>query len=351
MPYKCAKAVCATFCYEIAGALIPIFGPSFPSQCIPPGSPDFQRMIIDPRIIYEAQREAEMWRRDYHRGATSNSVGYTSLSIPSPGRSDQRPVRRAMRDTERRLRVDTRMVSLSPYSTDTDADGQLSGPDSASSSSSGPPGYAYQFQAIPQLLPNHRHGSSWTAVNRPYPPTTVPASQQGQATNVFRDHPHQQGYQQPPPNPLLSAVPRFAPPQPPFSFHSTLAHSQSQSRSHGHTHAPRSQPSLPRTGWPVKRPIVLDDVEQGYEGGESQRGSPALEYIAQKRKEEERCQGQGQGQSPGQPGLDLAEKKAALLLMNLSVQDQVWAGEGGGREKGERSPDSHRSKRRRATSF
>lgn len=169
MPYKCAKAVCATFCYEIAGALIPIFGPSFPSQCIPPGSPDFQRMIIDPRIIYEAQREAEMWRRDYHRGATSNSVGYTSLSIPSPGRSDQRPVRRAMRDTERRLRVDTRMVSLSPYSTDTDADGQLSGPDSASSSSSGPPGYAYQFQAIPQLLPNHRHGSSWTAVNRPYP--------------------------------------------------------------------------------------------------------------------------------------------------------------------------------------
>ncbi|KAL2754404.1 hypothetical protein ACRALDRAFT_1081455 [Sodiomyces alcalophilus JCM 7366] len=339
MPYKCAKAVCATFCYEIAGALIPIFGPSFPSRCIPPGAPDFQRMIIDPRIIYEAQREAEIWRRDYHRGTTSGGVGYTSLSVPSPRRSDQRPVR-AMRETERRLRVDTRMVSLSPYSTDTDADGHLSGPDSASSSGSGPPGYAYQYQSGPQL-PNHRHGSGWTAVNRTFPPTMVPTSHQ--PPNMFRDH-HQQGYQQPPPNPLLSAVPRFAPPQPPLSFHGTLAHS------HGHTHAPRSQPSLPRAAWPAKRPIVHDDVDQGYEGGESQRGSPALEYIAQKRKEEERGQ--------GQPGLDLAEKKAALLLMNLSVQDQVWAGaaagecrEGGGKEEGERTPDSHRSKRRRATSF
>ncbi|ROT40594.1 hypothetical protein SODALDRAFT_348800 [Sodiomyces alkalinus F11] len=363
MPYKCAKAVCATFCYEIAGALIPIFGPSFPARCIPPGAPDFQRMIIDPRIIYEAQREAEIWRRDYHRGTISSGVGYTSLPAPtpSPGRSDRRPVR-AMRETERRLRVDTRMLSLSTYSTDTDADGHLSGPDSASSSSSGPPGYAYQYQPVPQV-PDHRHGSGWTAVNPTYPPTTVPPSHQ--PPSMFRDHHHhhhqqQQGYQQPPPNPLLSAVPRFAPPQLPLSFHHTLSHHPpTQGHRHGHTHAPRSQPSsLPRTTWPAKRPIVHDDLDQGYEGGESQRGSPALEYIAQKRREEERGQGQGQGQGQGPPGLDLAEKKAALLLMNLSVQDQVLAaaaaGEcsGGGRkENGEGSPDSHRSKRRRATSF
>lgn len=39
MPYRCAKAVCATFCYHIAGALIPLFGESFPSECIPPTLP------------------------------------------------------------------------------------------------------------------------------------------------------------------------------------------------------------------------------------------------------------------------------------------------------------------------
>uniref|UniRef100_L2FDI5 Apses transcription factor xbp1 n=1 Tax=Colletotrichum fructicola (strain Nara gc5) TaxID=1213859 RepID=L2FDI5_COLFN len=65
MPYECAKAVCATFCYNIAGALIPIFGPSFPSMCIPPGSPDYGRMVIDHRIVEDAIREADLSRKPY----------------------------------------------------------------------------------------------------------------------------------------------------------------------------------------------------------------------------------------------------------------------------------------------
>lgn len=62
MPYKCARAICATFCYPIAPALVPLFGPTFPSECRVPGSPGYRDMTIDPRIIEEATREARASR-------------------------------------------------------------------------------------------------------------------------------------------------------------------------------------------------------------------------------------------------------------------------------------------------
>ncbi|KAJ4410005.1 hypothetical protein N0V82_009339 [Gnomoniopsis sp. IMI 355080] len=70
MPFACAKAVCATFCAPIAGALIPIFGPDFPSQCINPDAPEHGRMQIDQMIVAESAREAEMFRRMYANAAS-----------------------------------------------------------------------------------------------------------------------------------------------------------------------------------------------------------------------------------------------------------------------------------------
>lgn len=70
MPFTCAKAVCATFCASIAGALIPIFGPDFPSLCISPDAPDHGRMQIDPMIIMDSARQAEMFRRVYANAAS-----------------------------------------------------------------------------------------------------------------------------------------------------------------------------------------------------------------------------------------------------------------------------------------
>ncbi|CAK7235200.1 hypothetical protein SBRCBS47491_009211 [Sporothrix bragantina] len=67
MPFTCAKAVCATFCYHIAGALIPIFGPDFPSECLPPQSTDFARMVIDQALVIEATRETHIMREIYLR--------------------------------------------------------------------------------------------------------------------------------------------------------------------------------------------------------------------------------------------------------------------------------------------
>lgn len=77
MPYQCARAVCATFCHHIAGALIPIFGPDFPSICIPPGAPDHARMIIDPATISQSTREA-----DYHRRVYSSMIPATGTMSP-----------------------------------------------------------------------------------------------------------------------------------------------------------------------------------------------------------------------------------------------------------------------------
>ncbi|PTB70796.1 hypothetical protein BBK36DRAFT_1108939 [Trichoderma citrinoviride] len=62
MPYTCARAVCATFCAGIAGALIPLFGPTFPSQCTPSDSPYYNEMVIDPQIIRQAMEDVERCR-------------------------------------------------------------------------------------------------------------------------------------------------------------------------------------------------------------------------------------------------------------------------------------------------
>lgn len=72
MPFKCARAVCATFCAAIAGALIPIFGPNFPSQCVPLDAPEYGRMVIDQAIVAEATREAELYRRVYANASSVN---------------------------------------------------------------------------------------------------------------------------------------------------------------------------------------------------------------------------------------------------------------------------------------
>ncbi|KAH6687730.1 hypothetical protein F5X68DRAFT_261097 [Plectosphaerella plurivora] len=322
MPFYCAKAVCATFCYEIAGALIPIFGPSFPAQCIPPGAHDFQRMVINPGIIYEAQKEADMSRRDYQQhtnmvvGNGGGNMGYSS----APERHDRRPLR-PMRDADRRLRIDTRIQS--PYSTDTEADGALSGPDSASSSSSGPRMYAYH--AIPG--PPRQHHQGWTPANHQPPFHATPPR------STYNDRRGGGDALAQPPSPWLSAIPRAPPP---LTQHH---HHHYPQQYHHRPSPPRSQPTPQPVSRPAKRPMDYED--EGYEGGESQNGSPALKYIADRRREESRFP----------PSEDTSEKKAALLLMNLSVQDQRRDREQTCLSDVDGGRSMPRVKRRRATSL
>ncbi|OBT66160.1 hypothetical protein VE03_05076 [Pseudogymnoascus sp. 23342-1-I1] len=91
MPYPCAMALCATFCANIAGALIPIFGPDFPSQCTPNESPLCGRMVIDPSVIIHGTKEAIAFRSAAILCPTSNPTSSTSQN-PTPSPS-QRTVR------------------------------------------------------------------------------------------------------------------------------------------------------------------------------------------------------------------------------------------------------------------
>ncbi|KAH8689413.1 transcription regulator HTH, apses-type DNA-binding domain-containing protein, partial [Talaromyces proteolyticus] len=62
MPFEAAKAVSATFCWNIRHALTPLFGKEFPSLCIPPDSPQFGKMVIDPDIVRRSTELANDYR-------------------------------------------------------------------------------------------------------------------------------------------------------------------------------------------------------------------------------------------------------------------------------------------------
>jgi hypothetical protein len=84
MPFEAAKAVCKTFCYNFRQALIPLFGPDFPAQCLAPGTELYGRMIIDPRIIRRCTEEA-IALRDTQAASpvTSQTASPAAPSTPS----------------------------------------------------------------------------------------------------------------------------------------------------------------------------------------------------------------------------------------------------------------------------
>lgn len=83
MPYRCARAICATFCYEIAGALIPLFGPSFPRDCTHPGDPRFGEMRIDPALIASCTTEAHRTRATQMESNNNTNPAHDPRSIPN----------------------------------------------------------------------------------------------------------------------------------------------------------------------------------------------------------------------------------------------------------------------------
>jgi hypothetical protein len=280
MPYQCAKAVCATFCHHIAGALIPIFGPSFPSQCIPPTAPEHGRMIIDPAIVIQSTGEADHFRRVY-----ANTV--TSAGDTSPTR-DRKMFRGVYEDgsiQQARQRVRRPFISCdSPYGTDTD--GELS-PSTERGISD-----RFPFSGIPPAA-QHRVTSGWT-------PANLPAHHHGSST----------------PSTWLSAVPRLTsaqpyhygppllPPVQPPSF-PQFAH-----RSHYQPRHPQIYVPSQRRHWRGKRSADHIDSDNEYDASESRTATRSSTAATSPLEDT--------------PPAELAlgpEKNAALLLMNLSVRD------------------------------
>lgn len=62
MPFEAAKAIAATFCYDIRWALTPVFGNDFPSLCTPPSDPHFAKFVIDPRIVQQCTEDTERFK-------------------------------------------------------------------------------------------------------------------------------------------------------------------------------------------------------------------------------------------------------------------------------------------------
>ncbi|KAK1752098.1 hypothetical protein QBC47DRAFT_65452 [Echria macrotheca] len=84
MPFECARAACATFCYEIAGAMTPIFGQDFPSMCLRRDMPGFAKFCIPQGTIERSRREAEHFRWLY---SERSAIGRSSaVDRASPGR-------------------------------------------------------------------------------------------------------------------------------------------------------------------------------------------------------------------------------------------------------------------------
>lgn len=78
MPYDAAKAIAATFCYDIRYALVPLFGRDFASRCVKPNTEGFGQMVISPRIVQRCAAQAKQFRE-------------TSEEAPSHGRRAQQP--------------------------------------------------------------------------------------------------------------------------------------------------------------------------------------------------------------------------------------------------------------------
>ncbi|KAI0425103.1 hypothetical protein F5Y09DRAFT_352735 [Xylaria sp. FL1042] len=369
MPYQCAKAVCATFCYSISGALIPIFGPDFPAFCRQVDAPDYSRMVIDPAIVIQSTREAEYYRHFY--GNNTASVGSRPRNdndgIASPKR-DRRGIRAQHDDSHvRKTCVSTPgSENNSPYTTDTE--GEIS-PAADHTNLDPKPSRRrithYLHSPIPSIiaLPRLGHASSkssgWT-----------PANATPQQPSHLR---HSNGYRTAGPSPWLSAIPRsttaahlrtlpypnvnvsrMSRPQARYPLHHPWSKSPSQCHPqtsyHHHTNSahesqlpspseasPSQQASslFPESPRVAKRPAACiedDDADRPHHRTTAPRQSYQEHQLSRRyytNKENHAGNGSihiaataAENGNKAVANLSVTtDKKAALLLLNLSVQD------------------------------
>ena len=153
MPYAAAKAVAATFCYNIRWALTPVFGRDFLASCIPPTSPSFAKFYIDPSIVQECTMETERWRQDgeaYRAHKAAETYGAT-ISITSDPKSAFACPPWGIRAMKQRMAKPADIES--GYGTDTDQSDK----------------YLCSPQFSPQISPRSQ---AWTPVNRSQSPSS-----------------------------------------------------------------------------------------------------------------------------------------------------------------------------------
>ncbi|KAI0870974.1 hypothetical protein GGS24DRAFT_510339 [Hypoxylon argillaceum] len=363
MPYQCAKAVCATFCHNISGALIPIFGPDFPALCAQVDAPEYSRMVIDPAIVIRSTREAEYYRRLHGNTPSLGSLSGGGNGNIGPKR-DRRVFRSSYDDSSRhhpRYRIRKTYITTpgsenSPYTTDTD--GEISPVTDRSSLARDLPQQPTRFlhSPIPSVITSLRQGHTSSGSNSGWTPANVP-----RPLPQLRSHTE---YQTSGPSPWLSAIPRFTTPAhlqtPPLYSSSNepklprsqpypSSHPFSQPQSHPHPpqtyhHPSTAQRQLPSPSDPLphlcqqKLPEpprakrlageIEDDtpLEQQPERvalRQSHILPPSARTVAEMSGETSSAHPREDDKASG-AGTAGADKRAALLLMNLSARDRSF---------------------------
>lgn len=109
MPFEAAKAVAATFCYNIRYALTPVFGVDFLDLCMVPEDHRFGRMVIDRNIVRhctEAANELRVLSREASRVASPQTPAFSaSFSRWTPKSLRPKPIKTA--DVESGYGTDT----------------------------------------------------------------------------------------------------------------------------------------------------------------------------------------------------------------------------------------------------
>lgn len=292
MPYSCALAVCATFCSNIAGALIPIFGPDFPARCIAPEAPEFSRMIIDRSLVVAATDQAEAFRQHYSSFTPKSTPG-TSYSPRYSDMQEHRGITPPILERGSRLK---RTLINNPYGTPTDTDR-----DTAASEASSGDGY-FCSPGTPVSMTNLSQRWAHNTVSHLANSSislSAPSALEG-------------------PNPWLSAVPRST---------------------------GLSEICAPLSWRNKRRANEIEADDHGYDGesGES--------ITDDKSGDNEKTAVDGHNCSDRDNTIGGAEKKAAWLLMNLSVKDGECINETPQAGKGKDEDCGPRVKRRRAKSM
>lgn len=362
MPFSCAKAVCATFCHHIAGALIPIFGPQFPSECVLPDAPDHGRMCIDPAVVAEATLEAEGFRRLYAEQAC--------MAVAISPREQQQRRNNNFQDRmnrpynssspyQSRQRFRGGHLPDSPYGTDTE---EYDGCSGAETELRGTGLYRFdqrRYPYTPAPTAPAPTSTGWTAANDQhqhprYQPSDRHVFHEARSRDEQYDHA----------NPFLSALPRLPEHTPQASPSQPRHYLPAVQPRHCNTPAaqlllagPQFLPSAapPTPVMSPKRPRAAfesADADHDYDGGESHVGSspttsrvgPRVGQDVRGREEEYKLYRHQHSRSDLQlPPIGVsvtatvAERNAALLLMNLSVTE--GRGGVGAKDEGEKQTE------------
>jgi hypothetical protein len=145
MPFECAKAVVATFCYNVRYALTPLFGKDFLDICVHPTHPSYGSFKIDRATIERCTEETQCWLQRSDACLTPTPSSREASATPSTPKFNG-PFSQWKRLRPRLMNKDG--TSESGYGTDTD--------------------WSEGSKLSPQISPK----TVWAPVNRPCTPHT-----------------------------------------------------------------------------------------------------------------------------------------------------------------------------------